>query len=789
MQKNALKILEYDKILNMLKERAGSNYGKELCLNLVPSANLEEVRDFLAETAEALRLETASSVPLGGVYDIRESLKKTRMGGVLTENELLDIMNTMYAMRRVKRFFKETEIDSPILKSLAVNIEIFGELERALENTVDEHGQILDDASVNLSRIRRENRASKARVQERIQGVLHSAEYQKFFQDAIVTVRGDRYVVPIKQEYRSQFPGMIHDQSASGSTLFIEPMATVELNNDIKRLTLEEAEEIRRILTDLSKRIEKHSEGLLENVKILAKLDFTMAKAKLAQDMGALCPEVNDEGKTNLKNARHPLIDKNEVVPIDIILGEDYKILLVTGPNTGGKTVSMKTLGLLSLMAASGLFLPVAADSTIAVYDNIYADIGDEQSIEQSLSTFSAHMTNIVKILENVKNNDLLLLDEIGAGTDPEEGASLATAILQELLFVGASVVATTHYSSLKTFAYSTEGVENASVEFDMETLRPTYRLLIGIPGASNAFSISEKLGLSKNIIERAREFIQADKEKFENILTSLTEEKRKYEELLKNLEERETSTAKLAERVKAKEAELYKQKGDIIRKAKEESSALVRKAKKESEEVIKALKEQFDDYGVKRRREVMEESRAKLKELSAKVSPGIMAQKGVGEKINVKTIEKGDTVYVTSLNERGEVLSVNGSELEVAVGGLKTWIKANKCRFLEKAKKEKSTPKISHSHADIALSKTAQIEREIDLRGLMVDEAEHEVSKFLDDAALAGISKVLLIHGKGTGALRSGLHSYLKNHRGVLNFTLADITEGGAGATVVELK
>ena len=789
MQKNVLKILEYEKILEMLKERAGSNFGKELCQSLLPSPNLNEVKNRLNETAEACRLEDISPAPLGGIYDIRESLKKVTMNGVLNENELLDIMNTMYAMRRVKRFFKETETDAPILKSWAVNIEIFGELERVLENTVDEHGQIKDNATVNLSRIRRENRASKANVQDKIHSILHNTEYQKFFQENLVTVRGDRYVVPVKQEYRKDFPGLIHDQSGSGSTLFIEPMAIVELNNDIKRLTLEEAEEIRRILKELSRKIEKCGEGLLENAKILARLDFTIAKAKLARDMAAFCPEVNDEGRTDLKSVRHPLIDKSEVVPIDIVLGEKYKMLLVTGPNTGGKTVSMKTLGLMALMAASGLFLPTAQGSSVAIYENIYADIGDEQSIEQSLSTFSAHMTHIVNILEKVQSKDLLLLDEIGAGTDPEEGASLATAILEKLLNIGASVVATTHYSSLKTFAYTTEGIENASVEFDLNTLKPTYHLLIGIPGASNAFSISEKLGLSQDIIERAKEFIQADKEKFEAVLGSLVEEKRKYEELLRSLEERENSTAILAAKVKAKEERLYKEKGDVIRKAKEEASALVRKAKKESEEIIKALKEQFDDQGVKRRREVMEESRAHLKELSSKVQPGIMAQKGVGEKLNINTIEPGDKVYITSLNERGEVLSVRKKELEVAVGTFRTWVKANVCRFLEKAKKEKTAPKITHTHADVALSKTANIEREIDLRGMMVDEAELAVGKFIDDAELAGLSKILLIHGKGTGALRSGLHAYLKNHRSVVSFALADINEGGTGATVVELR
>lgn len=789
MQNNVLKILEYNKILEMLEERAGSNFGKEICKNLLPSSNIAEVKQYLDETEEAFRLNEATSIPLGGVYDIRGSLKKTRMNGTLNEAELLDIMNTLYAMRRVKRFFKETEIDAPILKSWAINIEIFGELERELENTIDEHGAILDSATVTLARIRRELKASKSHIQERIHGVLNSAEYQKFFQDSIITVRGDRYVVPIKQEYRSQFPGIVHDQSASGSTYFIEPMAIVELNNEAKRLTLEEAEEIRRILRNLSRRIEKHSEALFENVKILAKLDFTAAKAKLAQDMLALRPEVNSDGCVGLKKARHPLIPNDEVVPIDIVLGENYKILLVTGPNTGGKTVSMKTLGLLSLMAQSGLFLPTAPDSVVTVYNNIFADIGDEQSIEQSLSTFSAHMTHIVNILDKVSENDLLLLDEIGAGTDPEEGAALATAILERLLNIGASVVATTHYSSLKTFAYTTESIENASVEFDLNTLKPTYRLLMGIPGASNAFSISERLGLSSDIVTRAKELIKTDHAKFELVIGGLETEKRRYEQLLQDIESREREVLTLEAKVKEKSAELSKQKGDMIRKAKEQSAALVRKARKESEEIIKALKEQFDDQGVKRRREVMEESRARLKELSSKVSPGIMAQKGIGEKINPSTIETGDMVYVSKLNERGTVLSVRGKELEVSVGSLKIRVKSNTCRFLGKAPKESNDTKIRHSHASVALAKTAQIEREIDLRGMMVDEAELAVGKFLDDAALAGLSKVLLIHGKGTGALRAGLHAYLKNHGSVLKFSLADITEGGTGATVVELK
>ncbi|MBR3624155.1 MAG: endonuclease MutS2 [Selenomonadaceae bacterium] len=789
MQKNALKVLEYGKILDMLEERAGSIVGKELCRELFPKTKLDEVLRALDETSEACLIEEMSGAPLGGVYDIRKSLKKVSMNGTLTPDELLEIMNTMYAMRKIKRFFKDTEIEAPILKSWAVGIEILGELERAIENTVDEHGAIRDDASVTLSRIRRESKAAKSRIGERVQNVLHSAEYQKFFQDAIVTVRGDRYVLPVKQEYRKDFPGIVHDQSATGSTLFIEPMAIVELNNEAKRLTLEEAEEIRRILRELSRRIEKHGDALSENVKILGRIDFTFAKAKLAKDMTALRPEVNDVGRTKLISARHPLIPKDIAVPIDISVGENYRILLVTGPNTGGKTVSMKTLGLLSLMAASGLFLPTAADSVVAIYENIYADIGDEQSIEQSLSTFSAHMTHIVNILENVSERDLLLLDEIGAGTDPDEGAALATSILEKILAIGASAIATTHYSALKTFAYTTDGIENACVEFNMTTLQPTYRLLIGIPGASNAFSISERLGLSKDIISRAKELIDKEHAKFEKVISALEEDKRRYEDLLRELTTREAATATLEAKVKAKSLELSKEKGNIIRKAKEQASALVRKARKESEEIIKALKEQFDDYGVKRRREVMEESRAKLKELSAKTHPGIMAEKGVGVKINPKTIAVGDTVYVAKLNERGTVLSVKGSELEVSVGSLKTWVKSKDCRFLSAAPKENTQPKITHTHAETALSKTAAIERDIDLRGMMVDEAELAVGKFLDDAALAGLSNVLLIHGKGTGALRAGLHSYLKNHAGVSHFALADIDEGGTGATVVTLK
>ena len=793
MEKDSFKVLEYNRILDKLQEKAGSAMGKELCRGLLPSSDVNEVREWLAQTAEAVQVDSVAHPPMGGIHDIRQYIKKVGIGSILEPAELLDILSTMYAMRAVKKFFKELEAEAPLMKAAAHNIEIMGQLERNLENTIDEHGVLRDDASIELKRIRREMKVSQARIKDHLANILHSAEYQKYFQEAIVTMRGDRYVVPIKQEYRQYFPGIVHDQSATGATVFIEPMAVVNLNNDVKQLVSAERHEIERILRDMSQQIRRCDEQLLTNCEIMADIDFAFAKAALAYELQATEPVINDEGRTCLIGARHPLIDRTRVVPIDISLGEKYSMLLITGPNTGGKTVSMKTLGLMVLMAQAGLFLPAESGSEIAVYNTIYADIGDEQSIEQSLSTFSAHMTHLVDILSKVESDDLLLLDELGAGTDPEEGAALAMAILEQLLKINASVLATTHYSELKTFAFSQAGIENACVEFDVKTLRPTYRLLTGIPGASNAFAISRRLGLSESLIIRAKQLIQADHAQFEQVINQLEKEKLLYEQMNADIMLRQQRAEQLEAKAEAMRADLSKRKAEIIRKAKDEGAAMVRRARRESEEVIKQLKEQFNDLGIQKRQQAIQEARDRLAQEAERVRPGLVSEKAYNKKIDPSSISPGDIVYVTKLDQKGSVISVHGKELELQLGAMKMNVKMSACKFVNKAPAEtQSSPKTlprNRKRKESFIGKVQEAHREIDIRGLMVNEAEVILGKFIDDSVMAGLSQVLIIHGKGTGALRKGIHEYLKRHRNVDNFNFADMSEGGTGATLVDLK
>lgn len=792
MEQNSFKVLEYNKILDKLRFHAVSIMGKELCQGLLPSSDLDEVTERLKETAEAYMVSSVGRPPLNGVRDIRDLMKRIGIGAVIEPVEIMDVLGTMYAMRDVKKFFKELELDAPILKEWSRGLEILGQLERNLENIVDEHGNLRDDASVELKRIRREIKVSQGRIKDHLANILHSGEYQKYFQDAIITMRGDRYVVPIKAEYRQYFPGIVHDQSASGSTIFVEPMVVVNLNNDIKQLLAAEKHEVERILRDVSNQLRRNDETLMTNCEILADIDFTFAKAALANSMKAVEPMVNEEGITSLIEARHPLIDGGQVVPIDINIGDEYSMLLVTGPNTGGKTVSMKTLGLLVLMAQSGLFLPVKPGSQIAVYNNIYADIGDEQSIEQSLSTFSAHMTNIVDILGKVASDDLLLLDELGAGTDPEEGAALAMAILEQLLKIKATVMATTHYSELKTFAFSREGIENACVEFDVDTLKPTYRLLTGIPGASNAFAISRRLGLSQSLVLRAKQLIQADHAQFEQVINQLEKEKMLYEQMNADIEAKLHRAEAMEARAEAMRTELSQKKAEIIRKAKDEGSAMVRRARRESEDIIKQLKEQFNDMGIQKRQQTIQDARNRLNEEADRVRPGLVSTKAYRKPVDVKTIAPGDIIYVSKLDQKGTVLAVKGKELEVQLGSMKTTLKAKDCKFVEKGKKANQTStggSVKAQSGNSFLKKTQSAHRDIDIRGMMVNEAEVLLGKFIDDSLMAGLNQVLVIHGKGTGALRKGVHEYLKRHKSVENFNFADMSEGGTGATVVFLK
>ena len=818
MQPSSYQILEYDRIRALLADCASSLLGKERATSIEPSSDREEVQSRLAETAEAVRIAGFAAPPLGGIRDLRPMLKKVKLGASLTLDELMDVRSFLYATRNVKTFFKALETDAPILKTSAHTLELLGQLERSLDTAIDEHGELRDDASVELRRIRRERSAAENHIKERVSAILHAPEHQKHFQDAIVTIRDERYVLPVKAEYRRFFPGIVHDESATGATLFIEPMSVVEAGNDVKQLTIAEHREIARILKSLSHQVQQQESTLTTNADLLAQIDFAFAKARLAERMKATEPQLAENRETRLLAARHPLIPEDKVVPIDIELGTRFSMLLITGPNTGGKTVSMKTLGLLVLMAQSGCFLPVAQGSTIALYGDVYADIGDEQSIEQSLSTFSAHMTHIVAILQQASAKDLVLVDELGAGTDPEEGAALAMAILERLLTIGAATVATTHYSELKTFAYTKAGIENACVEFDVKTLRPTYRLLIGIPGASNAFAISGRLGLDHSIILRAKELIRADHAQFEHVVDELEQQKMMYEQMNADIAERQRHVAALEAKVAAQQESLDKRKGDLIKKARADSAALVRRTRREAEDIIESLKKQFDDQGIHARQEAMQEARRRLNEASANARPGIVGQKHLGKKIDLKTLKPGDTVYLTKLDQKGTVLEIQGKELVLQVGSLRTNVKAKDCRFLghdgagggetlmngARAPLGKNGGKHAWASAGNGgtgvyrqsgrgtsdlLGKTATARREIDIRGLMVDEAESVLGKFIDDAQIAGLGEILIIHGKGTGALRKGVQAYLKHHASVLSFQFADQTDGGTGATVVQLK
>ena len=784
MDTESFKVLEYGKITNWLAAFAASVQGKERCRSVVPSGEYDEVVRLHQETAEAVQILQVQAPPFGGVYDLRDILKTAARGSILEIDELRSVMSTMGGMRNVKYFFRDLTLDVPLLKEQAKPIEILGMVERHLKDTIDDHGNFRDDASPELRRITRELHTAQARVKDRLSAILHDAANQKYFQEAIVTVRDERYVIPVKQEYRNYFPGVIHDQSASGATLFVEPLATVELNNTVRQMGLARAQEIQRILQKLSAEIAVNGAILAANCEILAAIDLIFARAGLAREMEAYPPTLNRDGYVHLKRARHPLLQKDKVVPIDIELGKTFSILLVTGPNTGGKTVSMKTLGLLALLSQIGCFLPTAPNSELPVYRNIYADIGDEQSIEQSLSTFSAHTRNIVRIIEKAEEGDLILLDEVGAGTDPDEGAALARSIIEHFLRRNISVVATTHYAALKTYAYTQPGVENASVEFDMKTLRPTYRLLIGIPGASNAFSISRQLGLPQDIVARAEIYVNEEHTHFERIVNELEQEKKDYEARNRALHNRESEITAIETRLRSEREALTASRQELLHKAREEANNIVREARRSAEETIKSLKEQFDDHGVKERRKAIQDARNRLDE--AYVQGGLPKNEVVGEPVRPNSIQAGDIVYIKSLAQEGTVLAVQDNELTVQVGGLRTIVKMNACTFVGRKKHKKSTK----VHVGTSISrKSAEIRPQIDVRGMTVLEAEDVLGKFIDDAVFTGLSKILLIHGKGTGALRQGLQKYLKQHRYVLSFSFADISEGGTGATVVELK
>ena len=782
MKETSLKVLEYNKIIKLLTAKAGSSLGKEKIINLLPSSNYKIIEESLNETAEALLITTVSdNIPLGGIRDLKIILKKANIGAMLEANEFLNIAGTLSAAKKIKKFFKELDLEATLLKTWAAKIEVLTQLEQQIENSIDEHGNLLDSASVELGKLRREIRTSQLKIKEKLDAILRSSEYQKYFQDSLVTLRGDRYVIPIKQEYRQFFPGIVHDQSSSGATLFIEPMSIIDLNNTVKELMANEKHEIERILKALAVQVLKYEQQIRLDMEILGHFDFVFAKAKFALEFQASRPEINNAGLVELKQARHPLIPPEKVVPIDILLGKDFSTLLITGPNTGGKTVTLKTLGLFVLMAQAGLFIPAQAGSKLPVYNNVFADIGDEQSIEQSLSTFSSHMTKLIRILDVIKTGDLFLVDEIGSGTDPQEGAALAMAILDVVQEAGIATVATTHYSELKSYAYNRCGVENASVEFDLNSLRPTYKLLIGIPGSSNAFSISTKLGLSAEIIDKANEFLSKEHLQFEYVLAEMEKQKLMYAELNEDLAKREAEIVVLEQRLKNEKENINDRKNRIITKAEEEKANIIRKTKREVEQIISELKEQFDDHGMKERQRAIEAARKELKEKTKIITPEEYKSMPA---LEIDKVKIGDSVFVTTLNAKATVIEIKGKSILVELGLMKTMVSSDVCRKTSTDNKSVITkPK------KISLNKIQEVQPSIDIRGVNVQEGEDILNKYLDDVILCGLTRILVIHGKGTGALKKGIRNFLQNHSCVEKIEIAELNEGGDGATVVFMK
>lgn len=791
MEQHTLKVLEYAKIIEELKSYASSIVGKELVERLEPSFNLEYIEERQKEVSEARRLlDEHPNIPLGGIRDLRDILKRAEKGMVLQGQDMLNVSQTLFAARRLKNFFEEIEdnlrqMTNPFPRILKVAgwIGTFRPIEEAINKAIDNSGEVMDSASPKLRTIRTQIRTSSGRVKEKLNSIISGGKYQKMIQDAIVTIRGDRYVVPVKSEYKGSFDGIIHDRSSSGQTLFIEPMAVVQLNNQLRQLTADEEEEVYRILKELTQKLALEVDRITDTLKVLAQIDFVFARAYYSQKLSATEPILNDSGFINLKKARHPLLTVKPV-PIDVSVGDGFNTLVITGPNTGGKTVTLKTIGLLTLMMQSGLHVPANSGSEMSIFRGIYADIGDEQSIEQSLSTFSSHMTQIITILDKAQKNDLVLMDELGAGTDPAEGASLAMAILDYLHQRDIRTVATTHYSELKSYAYEQEGVENASVEFDLETLSPTYRLIMGIPGRSNALEIALRLGLPKSIIDHARSGLSTDEAIVDKMIKDIEENNRRAqkERLESQRLKREVEQLKLQYEEKLKR--LGEQRENVIAKAVEEAKQIVAKTKREADELIKEARNvkmnDLEQVNMKIK-DRLRGSKSKLDETIKKTKNPVPVKHKVPERL-----EPGDLVRIVSLNQKGEVLEVlSNEEFVVQAGIMKVTVKKPDLEKMQKAAKKEQKVRFTK----ISQNKAKQLSATLDLRGARYEEARERTDKYLDDAYLAGFKVLEIIHGKGTGALREGIHNLLKNHHHVAEFRLGAEGEGGVGVTVVRLK
>ena len=795
MNQKVLKTLEYHKIIEKLTEYAASEPGKRLCRELEPSSDFEEIVQAQAETADAVaRVRQKGSVSFAGISDIGSSLKRLEIGSSLSIHELLAVSSLLTCAARAKNYGRrqESELPDDSLDEMFRALEPLTNVNNEITRCIISEEEVADDASPGLRHVRRQMKITGDRVHTQLNAILNSS--RTMLQDPVITMRDGRYCLPVKAEYKSSFHGMVHDQSATGSTLFIEPMAIIKLNNELRELEIREQKEIEMVLAALSMELVPYVETILINLKLLTKLDFIFARAALARHYNCSMPKFNKNGYIHIKDGRHPLLDPKKVVPINVYLGKDFDLLIVTGPNTGGKTVSLKTVGLFTLMGQSGLQIPAFDGSELAVFDEVFADIGDEQSIEQSLSTFSAHMTNIVKILEKADSHSLCLFDELGAGTDPTEGAALAIAVLSFLHNMKCRTMATTHYSELKVYALTTPGVENACCEFDVETLRPTYRLLIGIPGKSNAFAISQKLGLPDFIIQDAKSRLEEGDEAFEDLLASLEESRVTIEKEREEIASYKSEISRLKSRLEQKEERFDERKDKLIRNANEEAQRILREAKETADQTIRQINKLAQSSGVGKE---LEAERTKLREKLDKVDKNLSLknEKGPKKTISPKKLKIGDGVKVLTMNLNGTVSSLPNAkgDLYVQMGILRSLVNIKDLELLNE-------PAISGPGMDlmkknntgsgkIKMSKSFSVSPEVNLIGMTVDEAIPVLDKYLDDAYLAHLPKVRVVHGRGTGALKAGVHKHLKKLKYVKEFRLGDFGEGDTGVTIVTFK
>lgn len=791
MNSKVLRVLEYNKIIDRLTEKATSEQGKKLTAALKPMTDLDAITQAQTETADALGyLFRKGSTSFGSNKDLGACIKSLEVGSVLSIGELLRIAAFLENVNRIKAYGRKEREDAPT-DSLDIYfdaLEPLTPLSFEIRRCILSEEEIADDASPTLKHIRRSMTITNDKIHSQLTSMINGS-YRTYLQDAVVTMRDNRYCIPVKSEYKGQVPGMVHDQSSTGSTFFIEPAAVVNLNNELKELALKEQEEIEVILADLSARTAAYTETLTNNQKAMTTLDFIFAKAALAMEQNATMPVFNTEHQIRIRQGRHPLLDKKKVVPIDIRLGIDFDLLVITGPNTGGKTVSLKTVGLLTLMGQAGLHIPALDRSELSIFREVYADIGDEQSIEQSLSTFSSHMVNIVSILKDADTDSLCLFDELGAGTDPTEGAALATSVLDHLHKHGIRTMATTHYSELKVYALSTDFVENACCEFDVETLRPTYRLLIGIPGKSNAFAISSKLGLPDFIIEGAKKHITEDKESFEDLLTDLENSRLTIEKERLEIESYKQEIKSLKERLETKQEKIDQSRERILREANEEAREILQDAKEIADETIRTFQKAGTSTSMKDLEKSRQKVRDKITEKNEKLS--LKANKPTHRLLKPNQIKLGDSVKVVSMGLKGTVSSLpdKSGKLFVQCGIIRSQVSLDDLVLLEEETIHTGDRMKRTSAGKLKMSKSYSVSTEINLLGKTVDEALSELDKYLDDAYLAHLPSVRIVHGKGTGALRSAVQNYLRKNKIVKSYRQGEFGEGDAGVTIAEFK